>query len=132
MDSKIDAEDFNAISCRIKMQLLPLEDTLEQFSELQHDFNDSLLNGTARAFNIKCLYKKANLGDKMKIIGSTFPRNFIFNKNKVRTDTMNEIPIWIKKNSMVFQKIKTGHPINSDEVSSMVGNEGFEPPTPSV
>ena len=69
---------------------------------------------------------------KMKIIGSTFPRNFIFEKNKVRTDNMNEVLLWIMKNNKAFRETKTGQSIKNNEVSSMVGNEGFEPPTPSV
>jgi hypothetical protein len=98
MDGKIDSEDFSDMSRRIKMQLLPLEDDLQQQTVLKQDFNDSLLNGTATALNIKSLYKKANLEDKMRIIGSTFPRNFVFDKNKVRTNNMNEVLLWIMKN----------------------------------
>ena len=129
MDGKIDSEDFNAMSRRIKMQLLPLQDALLQLSDLKQDFNDSLLNGTATALNIKSLYEKANLEDKMRIIGSTFPRNFIFDKNKVRTNNMNEVLLWIMKNNKAFREIKTGHPKNIDEVSSMVENSGIEPLT---
>lgn len=129
MDGKIDSEDFNAMSRRNKLQLLSLEDTLEQLSVLKQDFNDSLLNGTSTALNIKSLYEKADLEGKMKIIGSTFPRKFIFDKNKVRTDAMNEVLLWIMKNSKAFQKTKTGHPIKNDEVSSMVENIGIEPMT---
>lgn len=63
---------------------------------------------------------------KQKIIGSIFPRKFVFDKNKVRTDEINEVLLWIMNNGMAFGKIKTGHSINNDEVSSMVENSGIE------
>ncbi len=77
-------------------------------------------------------YQNANIEDKRSLIGSIFPNNFQFEKNGVRTADVNPLLLKISSiNGDYRGKIKKDK-FKKMNLSLMVGDEGFEPPTLSV
>jgi site-specific DNA recombinase len=85
--------------------------------------------GIEKIASIEKQYKHSTLEDKRKIIGSIFPKKFQFENQKVRTADLNPILLKITSiNKGLVLKNKKDKPKNID-LSCMVGDEGFEPPT---
>ncbi|WP_396137263.1 recombinase family protein [Flavobacterium sp.] len=81
---------------------------------------------------IQYQYNVSDIEGKRRIIGSIFPKKFQFENKKVRTADLN--PLFLKISSINGLSQRTKKRTNSKKLnlSGMVGNEGFEPPTPSV
>ena len=77
-------------------------------------------------------YNASDIEGKRRIIGSIFPKKFQFENKKVRTADLN--PLFLKISSINSLSQRTKKRTNSKKLnlSGMVGDEGFEPPTPSV
>ena len=82
--------------------------------------------------SIECQYIESDIEGKRRIIGSIFPKKFQFENKKVRTADLN--PLFLKISSINSLSQRTKKRTNSKKLnlSGMVGDEGFEPPTPSV
>ena len=82
--------------------------------------------------NLECIefqYNESDIDGKRKIIGSIFPKKFQFENKKVRTADLN--PLFLKISSINGLSHRTKKRTNSKKLnlSGMVGDEGFEPPT---
>ena len=77
-------------------------------------------------------YKEGDIETKRKVIGSIFPEKFQFEKNKVRTKDINPLFLKISCINSLSQGTKKRTNSKKLNLSRMVGDEGFEPPTPSV
>jgi site-specific DNA recombinase len=77
-------------------------------------------------------YNNANLEYKRKIIGSIFGKNIQFENKKVRTTNLNPILNEIVSINRGLRAKKKKDLTKKLVKSLMVGDEGFEPPTPSV
>ncbi len=85
--------------------------------------------GIEKIASIEKQYIHSTLEDKRKIIGSIFPKKFQFENQKVRTADLNPILLKITSiNKGLALKNKKDKSKNID-LSCMVGDEGFEPPT---
>ena len=82
--------------------------------------------------SIENQFNKSDIEGKRRIIGSIFPKKFQFENKKVRTADLN--PLFLKISSINSLSQRTKKRTNSKKMnlSGMVGDEGFEPPTPSV
>ncbi len=82
--------------------------------------------------SIENQYNESDVEGKRKIIGSIFPKKFQFENKKVRTADLH--PLFLKISSINSLSQRTKKRTNSKKMnlSWMVGDEGFEPPTPSV
>ena len=77
-------------------------------------------------------YQNASVEDKRSLIGSIFPNNFQFEKNKVRTADVNPILLKISRINGACQGKTKKDKFKKKNLSLTVGDEGFEPPTLSV
>ena len=75
------------------------------------------------------IYQKIDLAGKQKLIGSIFPRKFILEENKVRTEEMNEVVRWYLNSGKALREIETGQPNSKSELSRLVAPTGIEPVT---
>lgn len=75
------------------------------------------------------LYKHAEIEDKRKLIGSIFPKYFQFENDKVRTKDINPIILKITSIYRASRGEKKEDRLKKMNLSCMVGDEGFEPPT---
>ena len=82
--------------------------------------------------SIENQYNMSEIEEKRKLIGSIFPKKFQFENNKVRTADINPLFLKISSINSASQRTKKRQIQKKMNLSGMVGNEGFEPPTPSV
>ena len=90
------------------------------------------INALLKLESIENQYNESDIEGKRKIIGSIFPKKFQFENKKVRTADLH--PLFLKISSINSLSQRTKKRTNSKKMnlSGMVGDEGFEPPTPSV
>ena len=89
-------------------------------------------NALKKIETIENQYYESDIEGKRKIIGSIFPKKFQFENKKVRTADINPLFLKIASINSDSQGIKKGTNSKKLNLSRMVGDEGFEPPTPSV
>ena len=89
-------------------------------------------SATQKFVAIDYQYNKADLEHKRRIIGSIFEKNIQFENKKVRTASLNPILNEIASINMGLRAKKKKDLTKKLVKSLMVGDEGFEPPTPSV
>jgi site-specific DNA recombinase len=82
--------------------------------------------------SIKYQYNASDIEGKRRIIGSIFPKKFQFENKKVRTADLNPLFLKIASINSLSQRTKKRTNSKKMNLSGMVGDEGFEPPTPSV
>jgi hypothetical protein len=82
--------------------------------------------------SVKYQYNVSDIEGKRRIIGSIFTKKLQFENKKVRTADLT--PLFLKTSSINSLSLRTKKRTNSKKMnlSGMVGDEGFEPPTPSV
>ncbi|MEO0036816.1 MAG: hypothetical protein RIQ59_27 [Bacteroidota bacterium] len=121
---KIAKERYDTIHQELKSNEVELKDT-KRVVEIYD-------NALVKLESIEYQYNVSNIEDKRKIIGSMFPKKFQFENKKVRTADLN--PLFLKISSINSLSQRTKKRTNSKKLnlSGMVGDEGFEPPTPSV
>ena len=82
--------------------------------------------------SIENQFNKSDIEGKRRIIGSIFPKKFQFENKKVRTADLNPLFLKISSNNGLSQRTKKRTNSKKLNLSRMVGDEGFEPPTLSV
>ena len=127
LDGELPAANYTQLVKKLDQDIAKLSQKQKELNRTKDDFNKDLVSGVQAVFNLRDLYLKSDITDKRRIIGSIFPRKFIFEENKVRTEEMNEVIRWIAKNSRAFRSIKKGQPCSKTELSRLVIPPGFEP-----
>ena len=118
INGDITSEDFNQIKRRYQTKLDAEESRLKElFNDAQ---NKKLQQGIEKILNLKNLYENSDLQGKDQIIGSIFPRKFVFSENKVQTDEINEVIRWMIKNNKVFRRNKKGQQLKAESLSRLV------------
>ena len=79
--------------------------------------------------SIENQYNVSDIEEKRKLIGSIFPKKFQFENKKVRTADINPLFLKISSINSASQRIKKRQIQKKLNLSGMVGDEGFEPPT---
>lgn len=110
LDGKIQAEDYSRLNQKISLNLSNLQHMVEGITQSNEDLNTALVNSIQTITSLKRIYVKASMEGKQKIIGSIFPRKFVFDKNKVRTNEINGVVALIMRSSKAFPKITEGRP----------------------
>lgn len=121
---KIAKERYETIHQELKLNEIELKDK-KRVIEI---YQSALL----KLESVENQYNESDIEGKRKIIGSIFPKKFQFENKKVRTADLN--PLFLKISSINSLSQRTKKRTNSKKLnlSGMVGDEGFEPPTPSV
>jgi len=88
------------------------------------------LGGLQRLFfrrsNLETLYQDGDLKTKHRIIGSIFPKKFVFNGNNYRTARVNEAVALIYNLGLGLSENKNGQADVNLDLSTQVNRIGFE------
>jgi site-specific DNA recombinase len=77
-------------------------------------------------------YERANLDTKQKLIGSIFPKKFVFENNEYRTQKMMRVVYKIRSKIDAFRAKKMGLMLISQLSPIFVIPLGLEPRTPTL
>jgi site-specific DNA recombinase len=131
IDGDIDREGYESAKERydnIRAELKSKEATSEDSKKLVELYKTA----TEKFITIDNQYNNANLEYKRKIIGSIFEKEIRFENKNLRTANLNPILNEIASINRGLRG-KNKKDLTKKLVKSlMVGDEGFEPPTPSV
>lgn len=131
IDDKLDKQTYEQSKNRYEASLRELKDkeqTAIDKKEIYNIYKEAFKNLS----KLDEQYHQASVEDKRRLIGSIFPNNFQFEKNGVRTTDINPVLLKISSINGVYRgKIKKDK-FKKMNLSLMVGDEGFEPPTLSV
>jgi site-specific DNA recombinase len=118
-----------------KKRYTDIHQELKQKEEGQKNKKDVLKTYEDTINKLKTIHNQYIEGDieaKRKLIGSIFPQKFQFENKKVRTADINPLFLKISSINSASQRAKKRTNSKKMNLSGMVGDEGFEPPTPSV
>lgn len=121
---KIAKERYDKIHQELKSNEVELEDK-KRVIEIYE-------NVLMKLKSIECQYNESGIEDKRRIIGSIFPKKFKFENKKVRTTDLNPLFLRIASINSLSQRTKKRTNSKKLNLSRIVGDEGFEPPTLSV
>ena len=89
----------------------------------QIDFSFGLLQ------KLENLYEHSGFEVKQSLIGSIFPENLIFSKNKYRTTHLNNVLALLTSNNRSFEKNKNGQTTKKSHLPTKAPPLGLEPRT---
>lgn len=118
---KIAKERYDKIHQELKSNEVDLEDKKRVV-----EIYDSVL---MKLESIENLYNESDTEGKRIIIGSIFPKKFQFENKKIRTVDLNPLFSAISSINSLSQRTKKRTNSKKMNLSGMVGDEGFEPPT---
>ncbi len=131
IDGDIDKDGYESAKQRyenIRAELKSKEVSSEDNKKLVELYKTA----TEKFIAIDNQYNNANLEYKRRIVGSIFGKNIQFENQKVRTANLNPILNEIASINKGWRAKKKKDLTKKSIKSLMVGDEGFEPPTPSV
>ena len=111
------------------------QDFITEKESVLHDKKESITiveKALNRIGNIENEYINSELEDKIKLVSSIFPNKFHLESYGVRTQDINPLLLKISRINGLSQESKKKDKTLKKILSCMVGDEGFEPPTPSV
>ena len=127
LDGEISGNDFSSIKGKVEEDIKKLKLDQKEILTTDELFLKNLTNGIETMSNIYNIYDASNIEGKRRIIGSIFPRKFIFDKNITRTDEINEVVRWMMSNNRAFQRLKIERNSKKMVDSSLVAPPGLEP-----
>ena len=77
--------------------------------------------------NLYNIYSNSDMEGKRRVIISIYPRKFVFEKNKVQTNDINEVIRWMISNKRGCQRLRNGRKVKKLENSILVAPSGIEP-----
>ena len=128
-DGKIDATTFNNSLNRYKEMITSLKSESAAGKNTDTDYTQYLKKGIDLLGNRREFYSNADIMAKRKLIGSTFPDNLIFSKEKCRTTSINKAILLIMNTDKGFRKQKTGELFRNLTYTGSVESIGVEPTT---
>ncbi len=128
-DSRIDVSTFNNSINRYKNMITSLRAELTACKDTGSDYSRYLKKGLDLLSNMGEYYSKADIEDRRKLIGSTFPGNLIFSKEKCRTANINKAILLIMNADNGFRKQKTDVLFKNLTYTGTVESIGVEPTT---
>jgi site-specific DNA recombinase len=129
LDGEISAEDYKAMKVKIESGLNRLVAEQNKLSKTNEDYSEQIDFSVMMLSNIDSLYRLANTDTKQKIISSIFPEKLVFEKNKYRTNRLNEIVSLLCTDNKLSDEGKKEKHTFFDVLSCKVGPPGIEPGT---
>ncbi len=126
-DGQISADVLNNTSNRYKQEIETLKKEIE-FNKHDLSLYQQYLNTAVDLLSDLALFcQKADISVKRKLLGSIFPENLFFSKEKSRTARINEAVRLILTTSKAFGQQKTGQLFKNLMLSGEVEITGVEP-----
>lgn len=130
IDGVLDGDDYKEMKGKLKLEKLECEERLSQVKDTTgRDFVDQLETGFGLVENLSKYYQQGGVKVKREIIGSMFPKKFIFEKSEVRTNHIDQTFLLLCRNSKGLKRIKEKDVSDKSKTSCKVTQEGLEPST---
>ena len=131
-DGVISSSDYVSMRGRYTSEQTNAESELHQLK--QHDKKKEVILQKAISVlsELGSHYNNADADRKIDLLGSIFPEMIEFDGEKCRTPSINQGLALCLNTDKGLSKIMNGTLHEKLVVSRLVGDEGFEPPTPSV
>jgi site-specific DNA recombinase len=130
--NQIDASDYRDMKSDYGGMITRLEAKLSTISNNKEDIEGLLNAGIDNLLRLNVVYNETTFVECRDLIGSIYPENLTFDGIGFRTTRINEAAQLIYLINSELDANKKGTKNNFSSLSLMVGDEGFEPPTPSV
>ncbi len=132
LDGKLEAEDYKELKQRIDNRIFEVRSLIDDMKQDRTALTDELKKIIRVLPNIAEWYRNSSVQDKKQLIGSIFPEKFTFEKNRVRTTSLNDVVALILKYTGRFDENKKGTKGYFNHLSLLVSPSGFEPETASL
>jgi site-specific DNA recombinase len=130
IDGVLDGEDYREMKSKLKLEKLTCEESLSKVKDTTgKDFVKQLETGFGLVENLSKYYDRGTVKVKREIIGSMFPKKFIFEKSEVRTNHIDETFLLLCRNSKGLKRIKEKDVSDKSKTSCKVIALGLEPRT---
>ena len=126
LDGQITGSAYTDLKKMIDKDLISLTIRADELKRVKNNFVNDLSSGIEAVFSIHNIYNKSDIEGKQRVIGSIFPRKFIFEENKVRTEDINEVVRWVMSSGKALLKTKKRQPKSIFQLSPLVNPAGFE------
>ena len=127
LDGSLDTVDYNNIRARLEPQLNKLIRDIASSERTDPEANKIIDYGFYYFRNFDKLFLDADLEEKHRILGSTFPEKLVFENKKVRTAKDQDIMSLLLKADKRFIEIKKGRLHFFSRPSQRVELQGIEP-----
>ena len=105
---------------------------IEGNQQKQKELFKTYKEGLNNLHNVDKQYIEGNIDSKRLLTGLIFPNKFGFENQKIQTANVNPLLLNIANINSRYKVNKKRDKLQKKKLSRLVGNEGFEPPTPSV
>ncbi len=119
-DNNLSPEEYTTMRGRYELQKQTLEQELKNVSLQTGELKTKLRKYFHVINNLDVMFQNADLANKSKILGSTFPEKLFFDGKKSRTTRINEVIRLLISNDVGFQNEKSGQLSENLELSGLV------------
>ncbi|MES2458476.1 MAG: recombinase family protein [Bacteroidota bacterium] len=132
LDGKFDEDDYMGVKRAAEKQIQRLESEIPQLVMSHKNIEADLNVCISNLFRARRIYGEGNTVKKREIIGACYTQNMVFADGLVRTAHLNDVCYATTLINRELEGQKKWTTSDLMKLSTLVGNEGFEPPTPSV
>ena len=129
LDGDLEAGDYKELKERLNNRIYDVKAKLNDLKDQKLNLKQQVNKAIKILPNIVEWYKNSNVQDKKQLLGSIFPEKFTFEKNKVRTTSINSVMGLILKNTGRFEGKTKGQKGYNSLLSYLVTPVGFKPTT---
>ncbi len=130
--NQIDSSDYREMKSDYGGMVTKLEAKLSGISNEKEDIEGLLNEGIDNLLRLSIGFEGGTFAECRDLIGSIYPENLTFNGTGFRTTRINEAVQLMYLINKEIDRNKKGTKKIISSLSLVVGDEGFEPPTPSV
>ena len=127
VDMKIDPESYAKATSRYSAKLSELKQQLSKIQTTTNQYKVWLNKGVHMLKNLQNHYVNSSVNQKQQLLSSIFPENLFFEKNKCRTERINEVLRLILQTDSLLANKKREQISNKLNLSPLVEPEGVEP-----
>ena len=127
LDGEITGSDYSQMKHKVEDDISKLKLDHAESGSKNENFMKDLLLGIDNVSNLCNIYCNSDIEGKRRVVGSIFPRKFVFEKNKVRTNEINEVIRWMISNNRGYQRLRNEKKVKNLENSTLVAPSGIEP-----
>jgi len=120
LDGEITGSDYSNMKRKVEEDIRKFKLGHKEIKSVDEHFMKDLAKGIEIISNIHNIYEISNIEGKRRVVGSIFPRKFIFEKNLTRTNEINDVVRWMMSNSKGFRRLKKEKQRKNLEYSSLV------------
>ena len=132
LDDELSAQEFKEMKSEIVSEIEKLNSVVNNSNEISECEFQDIQECFEHLKKIEKLYSASDLEVKQRMVSVFFTENLIFENDAFRTPKLNSALELIVSNSGLSRVLNKKSGSNFEPLSLMVGDEGFEPPTPCL